>query len=405
MGTIMKIKAILISFVVFFSVLILTISCSQKNTKWKGTIEKIDGVTIIKNPKEPIYGEPVFDLEEDLSIGNEDDENYLFYKIGDIEVDSEGNIFVLDCGNHRIQKYDKKGNFLRTIGKKGQGPGEFNAPLKLQLDNETGNIFVNDRLRTLVIFEEEGNYIDKDIHLGENLHDFYLDSDKGIWGKFSTASHHFIKKVNFKGKVEKFFAEIPFIIARIPLTQTTDRRTAYRMGYFFNHGYEYDLFISKVDDHTFLYGHSKEYELIVVDKTGDVLFKIRKSESPQEITTSEKERSADRIRMEVSRPGITVPELTLKFPKHKPFFFSLVTDGQGRIYVTRNLIELGVSRNNEYDVFSKDGLYLYRAYMNYYPYVIKDGCIYTCLSDEETGEEFVKRFRIKNWDKIKSGIT
>ena len=401
----MKILArFILAIFILFSFVIANSNENQK-VEWKGRIEKEDGVKVIINPKEPVYGEIKFELEEDLSIGNEDDEKYLFYKIRDIEVDSEGNIFVLDSGNYRIQKYDKKGNFLHTIGKKGQGPGEFNALLKLQLDDETGNVFVNDRLRTLVIFEEEGNYIDKDIHLGENLHDFYLDSDKGIWGKFSTSNYHFIKKVNFKGKVEKFFAEIPFIIARISLIQTTDRATAYKMGYFFNHGYEYDLFISKVDNHTFLYGHSKEYELIVVDKTGDVLFKIRKSESPQEITASEKERITDRIRMEVSRPGITIPELKLKFPKHKPFFFSLVTDGQGRIYVTRNLIELGVSRNNEYDVFSKDGLYLYRAYKNYYPYVIKDGCIYTCLSDEETGEEFVKRFRIKNWDKIKSGIT
>ena len=42
--------------------------------QWKGTIEEEDGVKVIKNPNEPLYGEITFQLEEDLSIGNEEDE-------------------------------------------------------------------------------------------------------------------------------------------------------------------------------------------------------------------------------------------------------------------------------------------------------------------------------------------
>jgi hypothetical protein len=64
-------------------------------------------------------------LEEDLIIGREDDENYMFYRVKNIEVDNQGNIYVLDAGSHRVQKYDKDGNYLLTIGKRGQGPGEF----------------------------------------------------------------------------------------------------------------------------------------------------------------------------------------------------------------------------------------------------------------------------------------
>jgi hypothetical protein len=30
--------------------------CSSQKTEWKGTIEEMDGVTVIKNPKEPMYG-------------------------------------------------------------------------------------------------------------------------------------------------------------------------------------------------------------------------------------------------------------------------------------------------------------------------------------------------------------
>ncbi len=61
---------------------------------------------MVKNPDEPLYGELVFDLEEDLSVGREDDDNYLFYRIRDIEVDDDGNIYVFEFGNKRVQKFD-----------------------------------------------------------------------------------------------------------------------------------------------------------------------------------------------------------------------------------------------------------------------------------------------------------
>ena len=67
---------------------------------------------VVKNPDEPLYGEIQLDLEEDLSIGREDDENYMFYSARNIALDSDENIYVLDSGNHRIQKFDKDGRFL-----------------------------------------------------------------------------------------------------------------------------------------------------------------------------------------------------------------------------------------------------------------------------------------------------
>jgi len=65
----------------------------NQNPQWKGTIEEEDGVKVIKNPNEPLYGEITFDLEEDLSIGNKEDENYMFYEEVNMGVDKDGNIF------------------------------------------------------------------------------------------------------------------------------------------------------------------------------------------------------------------------------------------------------------------------------------------------------------------------
>lgn len=47
----MKAKTFFI-FLTILSILILSISCSQQKTEWQGTIEEVNGVTVVKNPKE-----------------------------------------------------------------------------------------------------------------------------------------------------------------------------------------------------------------------------------------------------------------------------------------------------------------------------------------------------------------
>ena len=60
-----------------------------------------------------------------------------------IDLDSEGDIYVVDSGNGRIQKFDSNGNFLLKWGR-------FRDPYGIKLDGE-GNIYlsdyVNDRIQ------------------------------------------------------------------------------------------------------------------------------------------------------------------------------------------------------------------------------------------------------------------
>jgi hypothetical protein len=44
--------------------------CNSQKTEWQGTVEEVDGVKVVKNPKEPMYGEDVFSLAEKLSNKN-----------------------------------------------------------------------------------------------------------------------------------------------------------------------------------------------------------------------------------------------------------------------------------------------------------------------------------------------
>src|SRR5688572_20151687 len=65
-----------------------------------------------------------------------------------VAVDAEGNVYVADTGNHRIQKLSAAGQPLAQWG----GPGHFMQPLGLALDDQ-GNVYVadtgNDRIQKL----------------------------------------------------------------------------------------------------------------------------------------------------------------------------------------------------------------------------------------------------------------
>ena len=56
-----------------------------------------------------------------------------FFHLESISVDNEGNVYVTDSGNARVQKFTSDGQFLETWGVRGTGNGEFKSKLELQL--------------------------------------------------------------------------------------------------------------------------------------------------------------------------------------------------------------------------------------------------------------------------------
>lgn len=83
----------------------------------------------------------------------------LYPKISDVAVDKDGNIYLLDKDNSRIQKFDGQGNFLLEWGELGKSDGQFDLPKGFALD-EAGNIYVADTENNRVQkFDREGNFL------------------------------------------------------------------------------------------------------------------------------------------------------------------------------------------------------------------------------------------------------
>ena len=128
-----KLPLIFIIFVCIF----LSSSYSQQKAEWKGKVEIEDGVKVIRNPKEPIYNEDVFELREELSIGEaEGRKDYMFSMIVSFDIDDNGNIYVLDIKERQVKVFNLDGNFVRNIGRMGQGPGELQNPYTVQITSQ-----------------------------------------------------------------------------------------------------------------------------------------------------------------------------------------------------------------------------------------------------------------------------
>ncbi len=381
----MPIKTKILFVTSFLSCLLFISMTSQnQNPQWKGTIEEEEGIKVIKNPREPLYGKIVFDLEEDLSIGSEEDENSMFYRVRGVAVDGQGNIYVSDMSNCRIQKFDKNGRYAMTIGRQGQGPGEFEQPTNVLVNDKTGNLFVKNR-RRIEIFDRDGNYVNSILPVNYP-YDIYIDAEDNIYGKLSSMTEEGdfreFGKVGMNGEIVETYAKYPFYF--IHQSRSGEMMT---VGYT---GYEPDLFISNIDRNSFTYGFSMKYEFTVIDTEGKVLFKMAKEEQEHEFPSKEKHQ-------------LTKSRIFYKLPPYMPFFYTVFSDSQGRIYVQTNR-QGREAAEKEIDLFSRDGYFLYKTKLPAYTHVIKNGFLYAYVVDEEDAMEYVKRYKIKNWEQIKEGV-
>jgi streptogramin lyase len=88
-----------------------------------------------------------------------------FNQPSDVVVARNGDIFVADGHdsntNARIVKFARDGTFIKTWGKRGSAPGEFNTPHAIAIDSK-GRVFVGDRANNRIqIFDQDGKFLEE----------------------------------------------------------------------------------------------------------------------------------------------------------------------------------------------------------------------------------------------------
>jgi len=75
-----------------------------------------------------------------------------------IDIDSSGNVYVVDSNNKRVQKFFKTGENIEEFGKEGSNGERFKNPLGIEVDS-LGNVYVSDvEANTIQQFTIDGQY-------------------------------------------------------------------------------------------------------------------------------------------------------------------------------------------------------------------------------------------------------
>jgi len=328
----MSSKAVVLVFI-FFIFLILPLHAQKLE------IKKENGVTVVSNPLKPVKlpGMPAtLKLTEDLCIGKETkDENYMFSRLGSIQVDDDGNIYVLDTKEILVKVYDKNGKHLRTFGKKGQGPGEFQSALRMYMAEREKLTFLDTGNKRFSYYSLNGECL-KETSCGKwNLDEALADSKGSIYGE--TLS---IELDGVKQKLLKFDPQFKQVseLADLEVKMKPPSVNPIPVKFFF--------MVTKKDD--LIWAKASIYELNVINSKGEKIKKIVKDYNSVKITDAEKAKLIKEKYEDSLLQGIK-----LEWPENYPPLYYFALDDRGWIYVSTH--EKDVKGNIYFDVFDAEG--------------------------------------------------
>lgn len=107
------------------AILMMMVQLSGAAPSWNGQVLDEGGIPMIVNPAEAPSEEKVVEAAENWRLGGENEDDPVMGLISDVQVDEEGNAYLLDSHLSQILVMSPEGELLRTIGREGEGPGEF----------------------------------------------------------------------------------------------------------------------------------------------------------------------------------------------------------------------------------------------------------------------------------------
>ena len=341
---------------------------AQSFPQWKGTITKEGDVTVVHNPKEPMFKGAAFSLKEDLTIPTTGaNDRYMISDVRQVIIDDEGRIYVLDSKSADIKVFDALGRFLRTIGRQGQGPGEINLPMQISINRTKKEICVLQSSRRVSFFGLDGNF----------LRHVSTSTIWGLAGRVDSMGNLVLTEGIFAPPemwyaLKKFDPNMKLIVelARTPAPKVT----------------AFDPFLPIArwtldDQDNIIYGYPKTYEILVFGAQNKLVRKIQKEYNPIKVSDAEIEEAKKDL-----PAGITPA-----FSNFHSAFRNLLVDEEGRIYVQT----WRKDANGQcvfYDLFDKEGRYL--AVLNLKERaMIRKGKMYS-VDEDEDGYQTIKRYAV-----------
>jgi len=344
------------------------------------------------------------ELVKDLEIGEKNgDPQALFYKARDLAVDHRGWIYVADMGNHRVQVFNSTGEYVRTIGREGQGPAEFSAALSVEIVGE--HLVVSDpNLRRMNVWTLEGVHV-RTYSVPSDIQYMFAVSDDALVVRYSLwyqglGSHDVAyARFDLTGHEVLRYAILAAPEAAPTITRSSGGAVVRAV---LPVGTPLPWATASPRGHMYMTA-GDEYQVLALTDLGEPRWALRAESARQPVEPSE-----IKLALELYRPPFTDAEIAgVTWPELQPALsrgrmpgepgHSLQIDGHGHLYVFPYISAPWVSddRMRPVDVYSEDGDLLFFGLMPTCNWMAALGDhVYALENDVETDNQVVVRYRL-----------
>jgi len=343
----------------------------------------------------------VIEVVDDLVLGDALNPEEAFFQPSYVDTDTDGNIFVLDRGDPRIQVFDPHGNYLRTMGREGQGPGELARPSYLLVTDDY--VVVRADTRRISTWTLDGEHV-RDTQLEDSLLG-WMGFDQGFVAqrfiREEAATPERLPPAVDSYSVYDAFGEPLAALLDIQEPEPTVL-TIPGGGWLSTTGLipEWGVRSATARDGSFYVTTSSEYQLHAY---GPRPWSLRVA-WPREPVTGEHIATV-KERMAATEGMLAQVDLSgVKWADNHPAIRGLEVDGHGHIYVYPFLLELHrpMARDEEppdiprmVDVYSSDGELLFNGLIDLGGWTSARGdFVYTTRTNDVTEETEVVRLRL-----------
>lgn len=383
-------------------IVLLLLSCGHLCRAQENTLPRV-GIPVVSNGDESVHDGQLFRFEQDLVIGGQEDgpEWQLFTRLGPVIVGPEGRMIVLH-GMNQLLIISSQGELIRTIGGKGQGPGEFELIWGLYWIEYGAEFWVNDaQLFRMSRFTADGDLIDT-IHYGEivgNLPVIMHIGNRRFLGIESEMQEDYSNLWVFK-VLDQHLKPVE-VLAKIPWQGHV--RLANKPGVGMTVPFKYSPRAVIFPSGGFCILNPDEGGLLRYDESAKPLYWIERSWDRARVSSADREYWRQRnIGMPSPGGAFTRGDLdAVPLPRNHAPFINAITDDEGRLWVRRTFPPR--TRPDEvrttivFDVFDDAGLWLGVQHIESdfgIPSCIRDGYAYISWNDR-AGEIASRLIRYK----------
>jgi hypothetical protein len=338
----------------------------------------------VKNPDRPLKGEWDFKPEHVWTISKAGDEP-LALPIA-LLVSDDGTVYVYDPKNRKNYIFNKEGQFIKSFARRGEGPGEVRSQGPLFLVND--KIIIPEWGR-VHYFTKNGDYIESKAFSGvQRIPVFFLDENELVLvsavpqdepdGIGEITAHNLQS-----GKMT--------VIKKFPMFMGgTAGEGEHELHVIFNAlspimTVGYDPVQKKI-----YYGNSDSYQIYVTDLKGNHLHSFSVQRKKRKVPATVKKELFKRLYQRF--PKVVIDQLYKSVPDEATYF-NRIDIVNRLIYVFEPYVEY-TTPQQEVDIFSLDGKYLYRGvirvgsdlnivFSEFKNLIIKNNRLYVVVEDKE----------------------